>query len=128
MPNMPVPPKFQSPLGSNNNDGALPTAYDPNWPTYVNLTPAQIVAFQKFPQDLLRYAAQRRWEAMIIETDPKLMTAIPTLANIVANLFAAHDRVISSINSNTITSRSQIDAAFASIAPNSPSALNPSVT
>lgn len=43
-------------------NGALPTTYDPAWQGYTDLTPAQIAAFQAFPQDLVKYAGARRWQ------------------------------------------------------------------
>jgi hypothetical protein len=42
--------KFESPIGSGGNDGATPTAYDPLWQYFTNLTPAQIAAFQAMPE------------------------------------------------------------------------------
>lgn len=71
---MPPPQRlYESPPGSGSNDGALPTSYDPTWPSYTNLTPQQILAFQTFPQDLVKYALLRRWLAEIT-TMPVTMT------------------------------------------------------
>jgi hypothetical protein len=44
---------------------AVPTSYDPSWQLFVNLTPAQIAAFQAFPQDLTKYVGIRRWQTEI---------------------------------------------------------------
>jgi hypothetical protein len=42
-------------------NGAIPTVYDPKWPSYIDLSPAQIAAFQAFPQDLTNYVGNLRW-------------------------------------------------------------------
>jgi len=47
---------------------AVPATYDPTWQGYTNLTPAQIAAFQAMPQDLIKYAGQRRWQKEIGST------------------------------------------------------------
>jgi hypothetical protein len=52
-------PQFPSNISGLN--GAIPTVYDPAWPTYVDLGPAQILAFQAFPQDLTNYVGNLRW-------------------------------------------------------------------
>lgn len=54
---------YQSPPNSGSNDGAAPQNYDPLWQAFVNLTPSQILAFQSFPQDLIKYTSIRRWQA-----------------------------------------------------------------
>src|SRR5690242_10426132 len=51
-------------------NGALPTVYDPNWQRYTDLSPAQIAAFQAFPQDLAKYIALRRWQTEICSALP----------------------------------------------------------
>lgn len=47
-----------APIISNLN-GAIPTAYDPNWQTYTDLTREQILAFQSMPewQNFLSFVA-----------------------------------------------------------------------
>lgn len=62
---------YQSPPGSNGNDGALPTTWDADWQVFTNLTTPQIAAFQGMPQDLLFYAAHRRWVKEISGTTVK---------------------------------------------------------
>lgn len=47
---------------------SIPTAYDPGWQTYTNLTQEQIAAFQSFPEDLLKYLALKRWQKGISGT------------------------------------------------------------
>ena len=59
-PSVKPPLLYQSPPGSGGNDGALPTAYDPKWQFWTNLTPAQIEKFQSFPE----------WAAYIKEQGP----------------------------------------------------------
>lgn len=56
---------YESPPGSGSNNGAIPTQYLVGWNTYTNLTSAQILAFQAFPQDLIAYIALRRWQKEI---------------------------------------------------------------
>lgn len=41
---------------------AIPTTWDPSWNSFTNLTPAQIAAFQAFPQDLTLYTSSQRWQ------------------------------------------------------------------
>lgn len=41
---------FQSPPASNNNDGAMPLAYDRGWQHFTNLTPEQVAWFQAQPE------------------------------------------------------------------------------
>jgi hypothetical protein len=57
---------------SNLSSGQIPTTYDPNWAFYNDpkLTPAQIAAFQAFPQDLTKYTGTRRWQKEICSTVP----------------------------------------------------------
>jgi hypothetical protein len=172
---------YQSPPGSGSNNGALPKVYDPNWQRYKNLTPAQVVAFQSFPQDLMKYAILRRWLTSLSGTtasvtpigafvpiiiqlktdgdsmrntiamrqaiDDGLITTIPyadinnnpimldatnakmvhqAMAAFLANIFNAYAQIVRGINRSTITTRKQIDAIYAPLAPNSPSGLNPS--
>lgn len=166
---------YHSPPGSGGNDGALPTVYDPAWMRFTNLTPAQIVAFQGFPQDLLLYASTRRWLAEISGTTVSgiplntqdrdqakvsqlkqafdagviaggtvsfsdatgniqtvnAATATALYAAIVAfvqSTYTTYANLFAGINAKTITTRKQIDAAYAAIAPNSPSTTNPSPT
>jgi hypothetical protein len=170
---MPPPPKLYT-------GPTVPIAYDPAWQTYTNLTPAQIAAFQAFPQDLLKYASSRRWLAetsvlpvtvtllgvpTVLQIDtsdrgqaridklsrkwaanatatttfvdatgtPYALNAAAIIAidnavtNLIEVLFTAYGQLMAGINAATptITKRSQIDAAYATIAPNSPSAKNP---
>ena len=152
----------------------VPMAYDPTWQTYTNLTPAQIAAFQSFPEDLLIYANTRRWMAEIsgitvggvpLTTQDRDQSKIAQLKQAFDNgtltnpvpfsdasgatqtvdaaaataLYTAVVRFVEAtytalatlkvgIANATITSRKQIDAAYAAIAPNSPSATHPSPT
>lgn len=55
----PPPPRYTGPT--------IPTAYDPNWQLFVNLTPAQIAWFQAQPewQTFLTYVAQNPAQATI---------------------------------------------------------------
>lgn len=50
-------------LGNPYTGPAVPIAWVADWNLYTNLTPAQVLAFQTFPQDLTIYAATRRWAA-----------------------------------------------------------------
>jgi hypothetical protein len=179
---MPIQNLYQSPAGSNGNDGALPAAYVPGWQAYTNLTTPQIAAFQAFPQDLTIYASSRRWLAEISGTsvtyaptgaaapvtipldtgdrsktlliglrqaaDDGLVTSTAfadTAGNFhtvdAAGIKAVHQAVMSFVQAlfmaqtqlaagikakpPTISTRSQIDAAYGSLAPNSVSATNP---
>lgn len=147
---------------------AIPTVWDPNWPNYVDLTTAQVAAFEAFPQDLIRYAGTIRWyyeirsfpqsssmpnpyitvAGITVVTNTDNLTKITALAldaqlnnadtysitvnGTVFNLNATQAialfngvrayvqqcrnieaQMINGINANTITSRSQIDTAFA---------------
>src|SRR5262245_39551840 len=56
---------YESPPGSGGNDGALPAQYIDKWHIYINLTQQQVVAFQSFPQDLMKYLRQRTSLAQI---------------------------------------------------------------
>jgi hypothetical protein len=166
---MPYTPKFSS------LNGNLPTVYDPQWPVYTDLSPAQIDAFQSFPEDLSKYATQRRWMAELTGTSVTLSPAVTipldtsdrskilimgirqalddglltqaqfkdvsgtvrmldatgikavqgAVLGFVNALFVAEATLLAGITATppTITSRSQIDAAYAKIAPKSPSAL-----
>lgn len=58
----PLGRNYQSPPGSNSNDGATPTVYDPSWQTYTNLTPNQTAWFSSQPQFLIFYAQNKRWQ------------------------------------------------------------------
>jgi hypothetical protein len=163
-------PLYQSPPGSGTNNGALPTTYDPTWQNYINLTPAQVVAFQSFPQDLLRYLQTRRWLAEIsgitinniplttqytdqakiaqlkqafdngaitgpvsfFDAQNNIRQVNATAATVIYNAMVTFVQSVyttaatlqNGINATppTITTRAQIDAAIAAIAPNSPSA------
>ena len=122
------PPKYQSPPGSGGNDGALPTTYDPAWQTYTNLTQAQIAAFAHFPQDLLIYAHQRRWEAQITILQPPTLPTSQGIGQAVSAFTAllnAHRQLLTTIGSS-VNTRKAIDAIYGPIAPNSSSAKNPS--
>lgn len=159
----PIQRLYQSPANSGGNDGALPTVYDPSWQSYTNLTPAQVEAFQGFPQAIQDYSSYSRWIkeisdltlpngiklAMDSESQRKiaglkqafdsgaLTGTVPFVAKdgvhqlaaadvtalfqaCVARVqatYAAHANVINGTNANprTITSRAQVDAAFAAI-------------
>ena len=168
---------MRSMLRPSGLNGAIPTVYDPDWGTYTDLSPAQIAAFQAFPQDLMDYASVQRWQAEFSGTavtynsvliplttddrskalvigmrqavDDALVTSVSfidasgnshtldvngvkavhgAIMTFVQTLFAAQVGVNAAITGATITKRSQIDAIYASIAPNSPSAKNPSPT
>lgn len=154
----------------------VPTVWDPGWRRFTNLTAAQILVFQGFQQDLLLYAAQRRWLAEIsgvnvagipLNTQDRdqskigqlkqafdngtLPNATPVnffdatgavhavdavaataiyqgIVDFVQNTYAVAANMVAGINIGSITTRKEIDAAYAAIAPNSPSALNPSET
>lgn len=180
---MPLNTIYQSPPNSGGNDGALPAIYVQNWQFFTNLTPAQILAFQSFPQDLTKYAAMRRWQAEVLANLPVTVTlqgtptvlqidmtdrgqsridklarkgatvtatvmfldatgtmfqlGIPAIAaidmavaNFIEQLFTTLNTIVAGINAApaTITTRKQIDAAIAVVAPNSPSATQPSLT
>ena len=165
---------YESPAGSGKNDGHLPTVYVQGWNKFDNLTPAQVVAFQSFPPDLIDYAGQRRWLAEISgvtvagvplttndrdqakigqlkqafdngaltgtvafsdaagntqTVDATAATAIYRgVVTFVQSTYSTYAQVKAGVSSSTITTRKQIDAAYALIAPNSPSATNPSPT
>lgn len=155
---------------------AIPTTYDPLWPSYTNLTPAQILSFQSFPQDLIKYLMTRRWLAEtsgITVGGIKLNTQLSdqqkiaalkqgfdngaitgsvsffdasgnvqsvnsatatalynSIVSFVQSTYSTAATLQSGVNANpaTVTTRKAIDAAYAVIAPNSPSATNPSPT
>jgi hypothetical protein len=170
-----IGPQYQSPLGSGGNDGVLPKTYDPAWQAYVNLTPAQIFAFQSFPKDLVKYASLQRWRAEIsgitiagiplttqwsdqqkisalkqafdagaisqvsfFDADGNVQsvnaaaaTAVFTgVVQFVQSTYNTLATLVAGINAATptVTTRKQIDTAIAAVAPNSPSATNPSPT
>lgn len=50
------------PLSTIYTGPTIPPAYDPRWPSFTNLTPAQIAVFQSFPEDLIKYLGQMRWQ------------------------------------------------------------------
>ncbi len=160
-----IRPIYESPPGSNANDGTLPAAYDPNWPIYQNLTSQQILTFQSFPQDLKMYASTARWHKEIAnatsgfiivsgvpidmsEANRALLLGLARAAdrNINGGTFSFTDNgvgitltaaqgialvdvvmsyiqtcrtaektMLDGINAKTITTRTQIDAAFAAI-------------
>lgn len=169
---------YFSPPNSNGNDGALPTVYDSNWQAFNNLTPQQVLAFQSFPQDLVKYAANQRWLAEssgvtiggisvttmdrdqakvaqlkqafdngaippttvipFFDANGNIQSVNAAVATILYNgvvafvesTFKTAATLVAGINATpaTITTRKQIDAAYAAIAPNSPSATTPSPT
>lgn len=57
-----------------------------------------------------------------------IRTVHSAVFNYVASLFAAENQIHQGVAGKTITTRKQIDAIFAAIAVNSPSAINPSAT
>lgn len=146
---------------------AIPTQYDPGWRRFTNLTPAQITSFEQFPQALLLYASQRRWQAEISGTtvggialttqlqdqqkiaglkqafDAGVLTSTPffdaagniqtvnavafnaiyaAVVQFVDVTYQTAAQLVVGIKGGTITTQAQIDAAYAAIAPNSPSA------
>lgn len=163
---------------------AVPTTYDPLWPTYTNLTPAQKLIFQSMPQALVVYSAQQCAAAIAVGIsatfvpvagqqaitvtlntdvlslvnaagmrqglDDNLITGasfmlngVPltldaagiktvhqTLVGYILTIHETETSIYAAVNAQTptITTRKQIDAAIAAVAPNSPSALNPSAT
>lgn len=164
---------YESPPGSGNNDGALPSAFIPGWWTFKNLTADQVLAFQGFPQDLLQYLASRRqlaeWSGVTVAGIPLLtqdkdqakvdqmmhafdrgvITTQPffdgvgnvhvvnaaqasmiysAVVGFVSQTFVVAKQLFDGITATppTITTRKQIDAELAVVAPNSPSATNPS--
>jgi len=56
-----MPPSYQK----TYTGPATPVTYDPAWQTYTNLSPTQIAIFQAFPQDLVKYARNKRWQVEI---------------------------------------------------------------
>lgn len=116
---MPTPPTRPviTPPNPVYGSASLPNAFDPWWNTYNNLTPAQIAAFQGMPQDLTNYALQRCLQAQYSGGPVQQLYA----------LFLQHHAAINTAVP-TITSRKQIDAAIAALAPNSLSAAAPSAT
>lgn len=164
----------------------VPTAYDPTWQTYTNLTQAQKVAFQSFPQALQIYALIRRGLAesstlpasialtsgaqpiavtltasandkadllgLVSDYNSGLLTGTMSfvdasntvrtidstgatalyaaVSGFVKALWQAATTLMAGINASppTVTTRAAIDAVYAPIAPNSPSATNPSAT
>lgn len=61
---------------------------------------------------------------------PQLQQLFVGVAQFINSLYTAYDQINTAVNATppTITTRAQIDAIYAPLAPNSPSAINPSPT
>ena len=70
---------------------AVPTAYDPQWRTYTNLTPTQIDAFKAMPETCQQVARDLR-HGQVLGVMPKI-TPDMTLAQVQAALDAAKTAV-----------------------------------
>jgi hypothetical protein len=121
---------------------AVPTAYNPNWGRFKNLTEAQVAWFQSQPEDLTKYAHVARWQlhqkcfgasvALVKGLQPpyddaSTPVATPDIASLHAAVtaqitdsakqieasYATLAAVNAGISAKTITSRAQIDAALA---------------
>lgn len=57
------PPVMRQPAQMRYSGPPVPTAYDPNWQKYTNLTKPQIAWFQAQPQDLITYATLKVQQA-----------------------------------------------------------------
>lgn len=167
----PMPPQIPQRLYTGP---VVPLTYDPSYQTFTNLTPAQIVAFESFPQALSFYLRDRRWKAEIsgftfhgiplttLDRDQAkvgqlkqgfdtgaITGTVPffdaagnvqivdsatasaiynAVVNFVQLTFSVAASLQTGIGNGTITTRLQIDQALAAVAPNSPSATNPSPT
>lgn len=100
-------------------NGALPTAYDPNWRTYQGgLTPAQVAAFQAFPQDLARFALQCHALNLQNVAGSNGVTAAGASAYI-ASVTAAAQSVLAGIvaATPTITTPAQVSSTILKVAP-----------
>ena len=120
---------------------AVPTAYNSNWGRFKNLTAAQVAWFQSQPEDLTKYAHVARWQAHqklfgtsmalvkklqppyddgsmpipVIDTAPHLAASaqLTDSAKQIAASHASLATLTTGITTKTITTRAQIDAAFA---------------
>jgi hypothetical protein len=97
----------------------VPTAYDPQWRTYTNLTPAQIDAFKSMPETLMQVARDLR-HAAILGAQPKItpdmtlaqvQAAFDTAKAVVAAPFATEQSVLANIG-RTVKTQSDVEAAF----------------
>jgi hypothetical protein len=61
----------------------VPVAYDPTWQSFTNLTPAQILVFQSFPQDLNFYIRHKRWTTEISAVTLPVSAANPSISGLV---------------------------------------------
>jgi hypothetical protein len=74
---------------SSSLNGALPTVYVQNWGSFTDLTSAQILAYQAFPQDLIAYIRIRRWHWEICATSttgPPPFITLPASAGALAGI------------------------------------------